>query len=184
MVRAILEGRKTQTRRIVKPQPERCSGCQSCNYIGDHFTQPLPKCPYGAAETKLWVREAWAQTLSGDYIYKANYCEEHPPMGLRGNWKPSIHMPKEAARIFLEISEIRVERLHDISECDSLAEGIDYKDYGDYQRYFDYQNHLFSFASLIWSFRSLWKSINGEESWDSNPWVWVVSFEKKWLISS
>jgi len=106
MVRAILEGKKSQTRRIVKSQSD-------------------AKCPYGKVGTELWVRETWSQTLSGDYIYKANYCEENPPMGLRGNWKLSIHMPKDAARIFLKVSQIRTERLHNISEEDALAEGIE-----------------------------------------------------------
>lgn len=172
MIRAILSGRKTQTRRIIKPQPE-----------------PLPKCPYGGIGTTLWVRETWRSALSEThqcYAYRADLkyrCGKAIPKGSENisPWKPSIHMPKDAARIFLEISEVRVERLHDITEDDALDEGIEELN-GDgpnrYTIHMPQDNAHYNAPTAKEVFQTLWQSINGEESWENNPWVWVMSFEK------
>jgi hypothetical protein len=154
MVKAILEGRKSQTRRIVKPQP------------WSHTKRVL--CPYGKLGDILWVRETWAHT-GAYHIFKAGnnwgeyYVDEnYNPTDKKIQWKPSIHMPRAACRIRLEITDIRVERLQDISWEDVVAEGCPgYRPTQD---------------EPTQQFQRLWQSINGEESWQSNPWVWVISF--------
>ncbi|MFA5943227.1 MAG: hypothetical protein WC876_02035 [Candidatus Thermoplasmatota archaeon] len=179
MVRAILEGRKTQTRRIVKPQPppevgavflDECSEGLCCvGYRGPGQTEWVsggwqPTCPYGEdgrsadgePATRLWVRETWAEIGPG-IIYRAS-DEDHNPGQL---WRPSIFMRRAASRIDLEVTGIRVERLQAISEADAKAEGVD------------------SMPALParHAFANLWNAINGKRaSWDSNPWVWVVEF--------
>lgn len=214
MVQAILEGRKTQTRRVVKPQPE----AEHFTFGGDYpphqircdekeakfsflrspktdracFLPDAPKlydrigCPYGEPGDRLWVRETWAPAL-GDVAYKADYSQsvlDEPRH--KGIWKPSIHMPKTAARIWLEIEEVKVERLQDISEEDAKAEGIlpllasSMQLITQGQLYFDYSKPKKFFNDGLppfWSFNSLWCSINGPESWEANPWVWVVKFK-------
>ena len=194
MVRAILEGRKTQTRRIVK------------KYIGEGtrdnpLRMDLIKCPYGQTGGALWVRETFRSNKKYFIGYKADgscgvffqngagsrYFLKHgqmtgggcPPKdgtqyGIRkyGDcWKPSIHMPRWASRITLEIKDIRVERLQGISEEDAKAEGcvstaIENKAGDDYSGAYASEN-----------FAELWQSINGPDSWDANPWVWVVEFK-------
>ena len=204
MVRAILDGKKTQTRRVVKciHEIDRLSTPDEWNagrahpkmvrfedWKGPHqfhlfesdygsiFAMP---CPYGKKGDRLWVRETW-QAVSPDeryrpldechIIYKASdehpgFCartyEEHMGFSDTGRdicypWRPSIHMPKKHARIWLEITGIRVERLKDISPEDGIAEGVEH-----------------------WSiFPSLWDSINKKKHpWSSNPWVWVIEFKK------
>lgn len=136
------------------------------------------KCPYGQPGDVLWVRESFLINAIGKtpFLYRA---ESNISNFLK--WKPSIHMPKEAARLFLQIKDIRVERLRDISESDAIGEGIEclgnsasgipiWKEYflSDINANFAPEN----------SFRSLWKKINGEDSWNSNPWVWVIEFKK------
>lgn len=193
MVRAILAGMKTQTRRVVKPQP-------SADLLADYaeiratrgsdrtdaqmLSDCLP-CPYGEPGTKLWVREAWAivprtayrcsegvqQTLRPDddhdaAIYRAGWDRSNG--GFR--WRPSIHMPRWASRITLEVTGVRVERLCDISEADAMAEGAEpypLPVHPDREglRHVD-------------GFRNLWESINGLDSWMVNPWVWVISFNR------
>lgn len=196
MVRAILEGRKTQTRRIVKPQPEWKErhnltsegfawerGKESL--LGwpdqDEFSKALVKfCEHGQPGDRLWVRETFAYVGSCDpgyLVFKADYpkCAEKygfdriPPTieecGER--WKPSIHMPRWASRITLEITGVRVERLQDISEKDAWAEGCDGLDDGGPT----------GGLSGYGEFADLWQSINGEDSWSKNPWVWVIQFK-------
>ena len=180
MVRAILDGRKIQTRRVVK-NPE--------NYYMDEMLDGLwpykslgnpAKCPYGKVGDVLWVRETWAPL--GDYplcnytfMYKADVSKPY------SKWKPSIHMPFAAARIFLRIKSVRVERLQDIDWKEAKAEGI--------QQFWMYGGvSVIGVPGLIYpkpnqawtyteAFSKLWESINGPESWESNPWVWVVEFE-------
>jgi hypothetical protein len=147
MVQAIIAGRKTMTRRIVKPQPIDNTEVDGNFFHGNH--------------------KGYVTTL-----FKADVAENKFD-GYK--WKPSIHMPKEAARIWLEVTEVRVERLHDITEEDAIAEGVEklnnwWKDYTSDQDAYDMQTAMCSFDSL-------WKKINGEESWNENPWVWVVSFK-------
>jgi hypothetical protein len=178
MVQAILEGRKTQTMRIVKGINIGENSNDTVNYsmksamgtniekerLGECFFGIGDYCPYGKVGDVLWVRETFG---TGGYFktgwnYKAS--DELPKYE---KWKPSIHMPKSACRIWLQITNIRVERLHDISEADAVAEGINTsKISGDY-------NH-----TPVQEFQDLWNSINGKESWDSNPWLWVLEFNR------
>ncbi|MFO0415197.1 MAG: hypothetical protein ACK52I_28430 [Pseudomonadota bacterium] len=140
-------------------------------------------CPYGNVGDVLWVRETWfAQKyfngLTENYFYKYKADYDGP---VDWNWKPSIHMPKAAARIFLEITDIRVERLNDISEEDALAEGVLQFEDGTFKNYFT-QKGLRAADGVQCllakgSFQSLIASINGKEIIDKNPWVWVIKFK-------
>lgn len=144
MVRAILEGRKTQTRRIIK-------GKRDANGISIE----IPR--FGKIGDLLYVRETWSEDFDGRIQYRADTD------GTGRKWKPSIHMPRRVSRITLEITNIRVERLNDISEEDSEAEGVS----GTWTRDLNYK----------WHFKKLWESLNGAGSWEKNPWVWVVEFK-------
>lgn len=202
MVKAILDGRKTVTRRVVKPQPTE-GGLEWATACGGDFAawqDPLllldehsedggpcqRKCPYGRIGEKLWVRETWMDLLgtgierkTGDHGRYA-YAADTPPgsygddqrkaYGLK--WRPSIHMPRAASRITLEVTGVRVERLQDISETDAVAEGarptlapLD-------------TVRLGAVGTAKEGFRQIWESINGPGSWDANPWVWVVEFKR------
>lgn len=208
MVQAILEGRKTQTRRVVKPQPEGDSrpisewnphvyGSIRAEYetkiVGKIFpfkkgnSLYSPSCPYGQAGDILWVRETWAYLdflgpEDADYVYKASDNGKDWENNTEGwKWKPSIYMPKEACRLFLKIKSVRVERLQDISEEDAKAEGVLYygeesNDYKNYE-YNDIYGDDWGVLTAKESFKTLWQSINGPESWLANPWVWVIEFE-------
>lgn len=174
MVRAILNGTKTQTRRVVKPQPVATRGSKKpwCS-----IEDLLKTCPYGQPGDRLWVRESgWerpertprmmregADTWE-PYYYDADgwIDEDHADFKRWGfRRRPSIHMPRWASRIDLEITAVRVERLQDISEPDAKAEGVDPQ-----------------FLLARTGFVSLWESINGTASWDENPWVWVIEFKR------
>lgn len=167
MVRAILDGRKTQTRRIVKPQPTNDYVTfmpLSSELVGvTKHGGPIDNrgwlhCPYGKTGDRLWVRETWCPDVEPyTFRYKADGGE---PLE---RWRPSIHMPRWASRITLEVVSVRVERLQDISEEDALAEGITLVERG---------------TSPVDQFNKLWESINGPGSWEANPWVWVVSFKR------
>ena len=206
MVRAILEGRKTQTRRIVKNQP--CGGWAFDGVYG-RITSPHPQrgkfgaflrrgvgtswpelgilpCPYGSPEDQLWVKETFAEPNDQVTIYRANWREDAITRGLDNipkddsgiRWKPSIYMPRWASRITLEITNIRVERLNDISEEDAIAEGIE-RESGEYEGYFrDYREPDAITKHARLSYMGLWESINGAGSWGINPWVWVIEFRK------
>ena len=192
MVRAILSGQKTQTRRVVKGMA--LEWLQPAMFTPEFVADPFNgMCPYGQPGDRLWVRECFADPCyrttdkdSETVLYRA----DGKGIGEFGmdeiRWKPSIHMPRWACRIVLEIVSVRVERLNDISEADALAEGIlaDSFEYG-VQRYFRNYRLTDEEASTqqaltcpIESFRSLWESINGHESWQANPWVWVVEFKR------
>lgn len=198
MVKAILEGRKTQTRRLLKVQPP----VADKKIIPLYQVEPVPKvtevafhevlenniphcssisrckCPFGKIGDRLWVRETFMD-LSGTgvehrdlngklqrYAYGENcprgsYSDElRKDFGLK--WKPSIHMPRSACRLVLEITNIRVEQLQDISESDCLKEGVGSPILRDCKKP---------------KFMQLWESINGTGSWNKNPWVWVVEFK-------
>jgi hypothetical protein len=181
MVRAILAGSKTQTRRIITPRSS--EGLQEGDIIvrwpADEF---FGQCAFFRPPIKvgdtLWVREAWycddyrvqrgpylkpddmdldQARKDGTLVYAADglrpYEQEQPI------WKPSIHMPRWASRISLRVTQVRIERLQDISEADAIAEGIDDRD-------------------VICGFSELWDIINGPDAWDSNPWVVAYSFER------
>lgn len=139
------------------------------------FFQKQVKCPYGKPGDLLWVRETWGDDPFGAYLYLAD--KNHVPDS--GKWKPSIHMPKVAARIWLEVVKVRVERVQDIGLDDSVNEGIESHFSALFQevRYRDYRGNDGEWRSPRSSFMSLWQSINGAESWDENTWVWVVEFK-------
>ncbi|MBZ1588058.1 hypothetical protein KFB51_20605 [Klebsiella pneumoniae] len=232
MVRAILDGRKTQTRRIMKVQPEsnllglllitdstkhsdigKYHWAES-NATGNHVRSKLFSSPFGAVGERIWVRETWAtlgnedgcyvdwedNLCKGDErsaarIYRAS-CEQRPgDYGLwsipddaywkphtkehkfEGAWRPSIHMPRWASRILLEITDVRVERLNAISEEDARAEGIidggclncgEPEPCGCANPEPDATD----------AFAYLWQSIYGQDNWNANPWVWVIEFKR------
>jgi hypothetical protein len=143
-------------------------------------------CPYGMPGDLLWVRETWLKN-EGEYptdlgyVYKAelgkneiDYSKE-----LKVKWKQSIHMPKEAARIWLKITSIKVERLNEITNEESIKEGIEpiSNSVITPTHYRNYLRPTFIMITPKWSFKSLWDSINGVDSWHENPWVWAISFE-------
>lgn len=185
MVHANLVERKTQTRRIVKDKLLQNNTDES---IQEFLELTMKSCPYGEPGDLLWVRETWFKIdpdHGGDYAYKATLATESDKIrkdcikaGRKYQWKPSIHMPKTASRIWLMVEEIRVERLHDISEDDAKAEGV-IKGESIVEGYFRFRDYKSEFNTLKYaksSFESLWASINGEDSWLSNPWVWVVKY--------
>lgn len=221
MVRAILDGRKTQTRRIMAPQPaddiERgifpnpeVIGWKSSRRH-KHGSTTAHFCHYGKPGDRIWVRETWGVVshafsddglmidwvpdrpataihempfgngyYSGYAIYAADgdftWGDDDGYEDGRSCWKPSIHMPRAASRILLEITDVRVERLNAINEHDAQAEGVAKLRGGFWKHYQPgWTQHQLSARG---SFVTLWKSIYGDESWNSNPWVWVISFER------
>lgn len=184
MVRAVLDGRKTQTRRILTPRQLKmidaaasigeCYPLESGHQHENSQSYYREWCPFGAVGDRLWVRETWAEAGGSApelQLYRASYpahvpCHyENVPPAEQIRWRPSIHMPRWASRITLEITGVRVERLKCISEEDARAEGAPTECcvIGD--------KHFLGF-------RTLWRSIYGEESWQANPWVWVIEFKR------
>ena len=203
MVQAILEGRKTQTRRLhgldeIKKNPNDWTFyyfSKDDKRTFAHFRKQednkiksiFGTSPYQIGDI-LWVRETWQTTWnenkkSWDTIYKADGGYWIDDDGIM-KWKPSIYMPKKRARIFLEVTNVRVERLKDISEEDAISEGIDkkgdlYFNYVESEGYFknSFQKEYFYKEIPKVSFMSLWSKINGIDSWIANPWVWVYEFK-------
>lgn len=215
MVRAILDGRKTQTRRVCKNLE--WIDTRGAVYMGKpvenywrfkertgsfafeaerHMPYLLTFCPYGMPGHRLWVRETWASFGDSAGIvppvphscqirYAADGATEWKPVppGARGVFqaslknRPSIHMPRWASRITLEITAVRVERLQDISETDAIAEGIEVNDLGRLaeETLRTYKSQRVPAAVL--QYADLWGGINGPGSWDLNPFVWVVEFK-------
>ncbi|HBM2003981.1 TPA: hypothetical protein LUK53_004691 [Escherichia coli] len=188
MVRAILEGRKTQTRRPVKNV--RADNClvirkptKKRNGVYTHVMDAPEHglCPFGNVGDRIWVRETFnAFWLDNDVIqeikdgvslaselcdYKADYSDSSKPAE---GWTPSIHMPRWASRILLEITDVRVERLHDMSEADAKAEGAFPATYKITPPEAVYRV----------GFGDIWRGIYGQENWLSNPWVWVIEFKR------
>ena len=175
MVRSILEGRKTVTRRAVKPQPEsrptpmkKDSCWPGCFAI--QGTAKVIRPPYQPGDT-LWVRETWAKSMAGTFMYQA---DDKAIMVER--WRPSIHMPREAARLFLRVTGVRVERLKDIDGHGILKEGIDNGKSNPAMgtRWENMQSMAFA---------ELWNSTLKSADlplygWAANPWVWVIEFER------
>ena len=200
MVRAILDGRKTQTRRVIKAsatagysdKPSPASGRLVCKDGGawddnSRNTEPIAKCPYGKTGDRLWVRETGAFKCKTAPIYRADLSDEEASL-----WKfsPSIHMPRWASRIDLEITDIRVERVQDISAEDAIAEGIESEhqwdgkppfahDMGMWYRDYSKKEDV-KINDPVYSFQTLWDSLNAKRGfgWSMNPWVWVVEFKK------
>ncbi|HFT7982104.1 TPA: hypothetical protein ACU9Z7_001360 [Pseudomonas aeruginosa] len=192
MVRAILDGRKTVTRRVMKPQPVLDGHFWTYGGAGwsDRINSLTPvaghslaaRCPYGQPGDRLWVREAWACTLVAQAPGEewVVYREGDNRTDYGGPWKPSIHMPRWASRILLEITAVRVERLQDISEEQAEAEGTQGCVPYCQSPYDSDGAPACDCMNLTYkeSFQALWSSINGAASWDANPWVWVVEFKR------
>ncbi|MFW2576478.1 hypothetical protein [Serratia nevei] len=204
MVRAILDGRKTQTRRVMKVQPSEhfhpMNMSLELDYSArwytpgvvdkDGYLQPAKgqvfgvagvdegyACPFGAVGDRLWVRETWAEAGASApdlTLYRANYpahvpaVYENVPAADEIIWRPSIHMPRWACRITLEITAVRVERLNDISEEDAKSEGV------------APSQHIITPPEALYrvGFLKLWQSIYGAENWSANPWVWIIEFKQ------
>lgn len=224
MVRAILDGSKTQTRRVITMPaawdcivyadygdgwwPFKSDDGESPTY--DNNQIPL-RCPYGYTGDRMWVRESYRFTdvfdadspaRVGDRCIDAGYSKPWAPVhydadGARRDWRhtgtpphsgdpqpgkgrPSIHMPRWASRILLEIVSVRVERLNDISEADAWAEGIEAFDGAlEDMAIFEMARRTGRpFEDAATTYAALWESINGAGSWDANPWVWVVEFKR------
>ncbi len=188
MVRAILDGRKTQTRRVVKErhQPNGLWGRNPAT--GQEQIQqnyPLQNvrpwwniggingaaihCPYGQVGDRLWVKETFSLLPSGQIWYRADGHSIND-----GHWKPSIFMRRKYSRITLEIVSARVERLNEISFHDARCEGI----WGDGKGGFVVAGTEICERDAVVAYRRLWESINGAGSWADNPWVWVIEFTK------
>ncbi|OVV21837.1 morphogenetic protein [Klebsiella pneumoniae] len=186
MVRALLDGRKTQTRRPIKWKQtrfteigEREDGSKwPWSEDAEHACDFWHPCPFGAVGDRIWVRETWARynidQNCHDIAYRATTPADWPE---EGRWRPSIHMPRWASRIMLEITDVRVERLNTISEEDARAEGIidggclncgEPEPCGCANPEPDATD----------AFAYLWQSIYGQENWNADPWVWVISFKR------
>jgi hypothetical protein len=185
MVRAILDGRKTMTRRVVKfhnllGEPDGwCHNLPGVNKIVDDYTR---YCPYGMKGERLWVKETHCKLdpdlhgplgVNEKIVYRADNLnqDEDSKRIMREygyKWKPSIFMRRVDSRITLEIVSVRVERLQDISEEDAKREGVD--------GYFGTRDN--SDPSYRCAYRLLWEKINGAGSWEANPWVWVIEFKR------
>lgn len=216
MVRAILEGRKTQTRRAIRKQfapdaepaevaatsPE---GWQISGHSGLWWDDAgaciddAIRCPYGQPGDRLWVRETWQGPLleseeqedefrqSPDIYKKPGFCayratdtlDAIDADGRELGWRPSIHMPRWASRILLEVTGVRVERLQDISEADAVAEGCqaiqgcEWRTFKEADAGIPMHKH-----TAIDAYSALWDALNGDGSWDANPWVWVIEFKR------
>lgn len=197
MVKAILEGRKTQTRRIVKGNfhPD-TAYFETYHHVGELFAAPHDKfrrimgasvkCPYGKVGDRLWVRETF---LDGeDYPCSPHYEDESVSRWLYRadvpqeqwkavTWKPSIFMPRAASRINLEITNIRVERLNEISNSDAINEGIRPNE-GDCNEHETVWKECLCCEEPVTIFKRLWNKINGTGSFENNPYVWVIDFRK------
>lgn len=184
MVRAILDGRKTQTRRIVKMPIDYHKWCefQYSGVPGKYIFNSQARnvyheiaCPYGNPGDRLWVCETWDDVqaknqhdptdISKNILYRADFQEEEKKGEFKWKWTSSIHMPRWASRIDLEIIDVRVERLQDISNQDIRAEGVCVR----------------GCVTHRLNMQMLWDSLNEKRGfgWDTNPWVWVVEFRRK-----
>lgn len=207
MVRATLEGRKTVTRRVITPSMRSADSQFELHQREDGSWQPMHTfdessmddlgtehpiaCPYGKPGDRLWVRETWAADAQVDAVAPRDLSQGEPihypadgavrqtgcAMITPGKGRPSIHMPRWACRILLEITDVRVERLQDISEDQAKAEGVrlytDHAELGDWWHVEGIETYS---ADPRKSFELLWQSTGGE--WNANPWVWVVEFQR------
>lgn len=198
MVRAILDDRKTQTRRIMNNQPAGDSADTPAlirnvvggfQWYGHYGESSIFNCPFGAIGDRIWVRETWAEAGASApdlKLYRANYpahvpthYENVPPVD-EIRWTPSIHMPRWASRILLEITDVHVEQLNGISKTDAEAEGIDMEALFDSQDCYDCiaDHNMTGRPTATGAFKYLWESIYGVDSWQANPWVWVIKFKR------
>lgn len=198
-----LEGKKTNTRRILKPQPFRDGDDGTLVWKEGRVLTPdrvAQNCPYGKPGDLLWVRENWKPDTDGDVScisyeadkssihientqeaanrwLEARRTEEQYPYLRPTRWRPSIHMPRWASRLTLEIENVSIEQLQEITNSDALREGVEFRDgcYGVWR-----PNGTMVCGGgddAIDAFRCLWININGTGSWDKNPWVWVVRYK-------
>ena len=191
MVRALLTGTKAQTRRIVKvltgeahhPPYEPVLWISEDECVPINSPEAIARCPYGQPGDQLWVREQFQfyRPFAGDvttipiFYADIDHCGQCPAIidgreifvSPRGPWKPSIHMPRKVSRITLEITGVRVERVQDISEEDARAEGV---------LPTPLQRSFHTWGRCL--YEKLWEQINGPNSWDANPWVWVIGFKR------
>jgi hypothetical protein len=198
MVQAIVNGRKTQTRRLrglneINENPDdwtillagtpnsyelaRGGDDEDCAMFRSGEKIRFIKIPYPERGDLLWVRETFCPAYfdDGSNGYKAEWNDFAAELITEPKWKPSIFMPKVDCRIFLLVESISLERVQSISEEDAVAEGVEVYEIGE--AYKDYMNPKSgSFISSYGSFSTLWQSINGSESWRANPWVWVVKY--------
>ncbi|MBH3202605.1 hypothetical protein I5N04_01895 [Serratia marcescens] len=194
MVRAILNGRKTQTRRVMKPQPEPCyrgghwwpsNAFKTMLHIEEQMQNGQggwkglagDACPFGQVGDQLWVRETFRLFDEDKECDCIDFPCNCPPHGtpiyrasnddIESKWTPAIHMPRKDCRLLLEITAVRVERLNDISEEDARAEGV------------APSQHIITPPEALYrvGFLNLWQSIYGAENWSANPWVWVIEFK-------
>lgn len=208
MVRALLAGTKTQTRRVVKPRRDRVMGCELApnELAGEVNGGEFLNAPWQPGD-RLWVRETFycddafypngvgvdsmwreidgqrvpipieeqrADMLEAMY-YRADGEPEFEGAEGRTPWRPSIHMPRWASRITLEVTGVCVERLQDISEADAYAEGIEQTDFIEEA---EHQEPATGAPPGRYAYRALWESINGPDSWTANPWVWAIEFNR------
>lgn len=195
MVRALLESRKTMTRRVLWPQPRQTDAGEW--YVAtragfQYLSDPLLCLPYAPGD-RLWVREACATRGCGpekpDVPYPVAYAADDPEWSAikadareAGGWKirSPIHMPRWASRLTLTVTEVRVQRLHDISEADAISEGLIQRPLApEYARMrgcdWTYEGET-RVGSPVSAFAALWNSLHGPDAWDANPWVWAISF--------
>jgi hypothetical protein len=188
MVRALIAGTKSQTRRVVKapgwdPASPEYGGLTGIKQHADeriglqayfwHARSALAhgvRCPYGQPGDRLWVRETWRRYGDG-IAYRADYGDASFADEVHAPWKPSIHMPRCLSRITLEITGVRVERLKDISADDAYDEGA-----ADWAA--ETQRNGNKWPNIVRAYQGLWESINGPGSWDANPWCWVIEFRR------
>jgi hypothetical protein len=214
-VEAILNGRKTMARRIMKHQPpignykigtnvtgSRCKENGMLHWLGvdekvpykvTDGNQPYFKYPYQVGDI-IWVRETWQQECievdcdsstwaatsfqsTGQYVYKADGKELDSKSLSFSKWKPSIHMPKDACRLFLEVIDRKIERLQDITKIDAINEGVEFSFFNEAKFYKDYEYERFLHINPKSAFATLWYNINGLKSWQENPFVWVYTFK-------
>ena len=193
MVRAILDGRKTQTRRVMKPQPfadgyyegpieatllpPDIDGVVSARFNvkavgGGAIREQIIDCPY-VPGMRIWVREAWMPAIDAggsDWRYAADYGQEgRRRMNDIQRWRSPIHMPRWASRLTLAVTEVRAERVQEISEADAMAEGV--------RKHLEPEGNEVVEWSYKQSFARLWNDIHGRRAWDKNPWVCRIAFE-------
>jgi hypothetical protein len=196
MIRALLDGRKTQTRRVLKPQPE---GIARAERVGLQEWTIYPaadrcsidfKAPSYAPGDRLWVRETWSAIMNGGWTIanaRSRMFDEKIVYRADGNgfedgdgWWPSIHMPREFSRLTLTVTDVRVQRLQDISEEDAWAEGCKPGELNDWGEPFpaeEFDPH----GAIGWDnardwFADLWETLHGPDAWDANPWVVALTF--------
>jgi hypothetical protein len=192
MVRALLDGTKTQTRRVAKLS-KHYANCH-LELEGDELmivnnfdpeSRTSAICPYGQVGDQIWVKETWRTWTSLDQVKPSNLADgclieyaaggnnyaENNLYAMSKNWRSPLFMQKRFSRITLEITNVRVERLNNISVSDAIAEGVDVGDFADIMH--DVSNGI----SIIDRYRDLWDSINGKGAWHKNPWVWVIEFK-------